>query len=258
MEAIAEIGSVAEYSTALRELGASGLQRPFWFRGHSNGPTYRLTASSNRSQQTKLNEGAMLKRFMQDAQGFLHDAPSGTWEWLFLAQHHGVPTRLLDWTENALVALYFACQPAAPTLEGVDPPPGDVWVLLPTTLNDAANTWRGLHPEDLPMFGIDSTLDKYHPLPTGPNAPQEPKNPIAAIATRSFRRISNQWGTFTITDQLEALEDHPQATSFLTRISVRANNKADLLDELKSIGIEERVIYPDLHRLGQRVREMFS
>lgn len=200
----------------------------------------------------------MLKRFMQDARTFLVDAPANDWEWLFLAQHHNVPTRLLDWTENALVALYFACEPVKAPLEGSPQPDGDVWVLLPTQLNKAMNSWSGQHPEDLPMFGVDSTLEKYHPLPKTPTPSQEPRNPIAALASRGFTRISNQWGTFTVTDQLIALEDHAYADSFLRRLSIDAATKADIIDELRSLGVEERIIYPDLHRLGQRVKEMFQ
>jgi hypothetical protein len=198
----------------------------------------------------------MLKRFMQDAQSFLVDAPTNKWEWLFLAQHHGVPTRLLDWSENALVALYFACEREESQLTGVPPSDGDVWVLMPAALNQASGTWTGQHAEDLPLFGVDESLEKYHPLSLVSS--QEPRNPVAALATRSFRRISHQWGTFTVTDQSVALEDQPGAERFLKRLAVSADAKLEILDELRSLGIEERVVYPDLHRLGARIKEVFT
>ena len=244
---------VSDYVAALKDLGIAGERPPFWFRGHSDA-MYRLVPHTMRTDAARTSERAMLRTFKQDAQTFLLNAPENDWEWLFLAQHHGVPTRLLDWSENALVGLYFATETSEGPLPGTDPPGGDVWVLVPTVLNE--RDWNAIHPSDIPMFGIDELLEPYHPL--AKIDAQQRRNAVAGLASRTFHRIASQWGTFTISLDDTPLESLTMEHRHLHRISVPANAKAQLRSELTYLGIEERVIYPDLHRLGARVKALFA
>lgn len=66
-------------------------------------------------KSVKDAERYMLSLFKQRAIPFLTFSPRNDWEWLALAQHHGLPTRLLDWSRNPLVAAYFAVNEEADT-----------------------------------------------------------------------------------------------------------------------------------------------
>src|SRR5690242_20596727 len=102
MTQIESVANLLEYLRAHQFTAARGR----WvFRGHADG-RYKLLSSVGRNAHTSDTraryEESMFNMFRRESQGYLPSVPGSDWDWLALAQHHGLPTRLLDWTYNPL------------------------------------------------------------------------------------------------------------------------------------------------------------
>lgn len=126
-----KVNSFNEYINVIKKIKRKNNNRLLWFRGQSNS-NYRLEPSILRNAyvvKNKFHENIeprpvsydnsgeivyypstinMLNEFKKIAEKHLRVAPRNDFEWLFVAQHYGVPTILLDWTTDPLVSLFFS------------------------------------------------------------------------------------------------------------------------------------------------------
>ena len=94
------INNIPEYISSITDLRST--HDKLWFRGHPN-VEYFLQPTVYRSPYSWKNERSLLHQFKARAARFIDNPPTTNIEWLFIMQHHATPTRLLDWSENAII-----------------------------------------------------------------------------------------------------------------------------------------------------------
>lgn len=242
-----EIRSIQDLLGALQPITADGGE--YWYRGHRDSG-WLLEPSVFRVPAHRDGEQSMLDRFRQEAATVGLPFAFDDWGWVTFAQHHGLPTRLLDWSQNPLVGLYFACQRGEETQPEDFEAEGELIVINPRDLNEEAGDVGGGHP--LLLKDGHSILDHYRP---GYDASQRWR-PRAVIAPMSFDRIRFQTGTFTVSQRPAEGTSNSQlgAARSLRRFTVPSDAKQSLRGELQTLGVSEVTIYRDLDRIAGAIR----
>lgn len=192
---------------------------PRWlFRGQSENWPPRPSVGRIRNYEPTAEIKAFLA-FKSGAISYIDRSQiDNDWEWLALAQHHGLPTRLMDWTTNALVAFYFACRNGSE--EGKD---GVVLALDSTDLAYAGGP--GTDP-----FSIEETMLLQPP----------------AVA----RRIVAQRGQFTV----HHAPNSDWVPDKLDRFPIPANMKASVQRSLYALGVDDAFLMADLDGLASTLK----
>ena len=199
-------------------------------------------------------EQHLLRNFRKYAQRAASPGDS-VWNWLAVAQHHGLPTRLLDWTYSPYVALHFVTEDV--DRYGVD---GIVWCidynrtnqLLPDRLK-AILADEGSDVFTAEMLGRASgTLQEFDRLSTS--------DFVAFFEPPSLDdRIVVQFALFSLVSNprlsLETwLVHHPDT---FRRVIIPAELKWEVRDKLDQANISERVLYPSLDGLSQWLKRYY-
>jgi hypothetical protein len=174
--------------------------------------------------------------------------PVDKWEWYFTMQHYGSPTRLLDWTDGALLALYFAIGRSDGSADAA------VWVLDPFWLN------RHFHNNDsifLPHWdAADAFLREIytggHRFPDMPAAIDPPHLSHRFGAQRSHFTIHGN-KPFDLSTVCEELAD-PR----LVKITIAAQGIRIMKKDLRTCGIVETTIFPDLEGLSRELTAAYA
>jgi hypothetical protein len=217
---------------------------PLFYRGHANAE-WHLLPSIGRIEWMAGIQGAFVEHnayyeFITRAGSLLPEGVS-SWNVAFAMQHHGLPTRLLDWSDTFAVAVHFALGLPRNDSSAID---SAIWILDPTVLNRQTIKMSGIfHPTELEADYSELFVSRTKTLPGG----------LAAILPlRHHPRVFSQRGAFTVhADLAKPLETlYPSAVK---KVLLPASARAGARLFLELAGISEFSLFPDLDGLAREL-----
>jgi hypothetical protein len=261
---ISSLGEFIDRVTPTAPDRVTGRRRDFGvYRGSSDADAPLLTSLDRLGgvcpPHTKADlEEHLLRNYMRYSRPHVGNEPVDDWEHLISAQHHGVPTRVLDWTYSPLVAAFFATRPGE---GGGEERARAVWRL----------DWQAMHRKfDFPALALftkdlaallsdDAHASPWQLFARAPSAPPfaclvEPPSFDARIVAQAavFTLCSDKWHAF------DAFLEAHELKQTLTRFLIAPGDVARFRDQLDLVGVDERRLFPDLDGVAAAIRRYYA
>ncbi len=251
-DCITRLSHLVDYAVTIAQTHKT---RDIWWRGQArvgdSGGPWTLVPGAYRKGYTRVAEISNISRFMAKARSRHTSCPpdDSLADWVFLMQHYGLPTRLLDWTESPWVAAFFAIMDE-PKAEHEPESDAVIWALNPTKLNLAQIG----KPTIVGPMSRESILLLR---PAFDISAPESSLVLAISAPEIDPRMAAQLSTFTLHGSSVSLEELQDKSTplFLHKAIIPGTAKHDLRVELECMGTRLENLYPDLEHLAQALKD---
>ena len=199
-----------------------------FFRGVSNA-THDLIPSIARlgksREEIESIEKDIFALFKLEAAPYINKVPDTEWEWLMLAQHHGLNTRLLDWSRNPLIGAYFA------SLKYKNEKDGAIWC---------------------------ASIEFMHPDECKNLLPYDVEDVRGVFPYHISPRIKAQDGVFTCHPTSDLIDSkYPLNLSLYDKYIIPKDKKEEFQKDLKLLGINHSTVFPEIDGLCKFFNERY-
>lgn len=252
------VSSISDLVKEVLNLSTSlGKDAPLWFRGESCSEfdlQPSLLRDGKDSDEVYERERRLITRFRQRGVAYWPEGiAQDDWSQLFAMQHYGIPTRLLDWTENLFVATYFSLSGKAPHSAPCACKPV-IWCMNPVRWNRQMPGLSEYGESIQILTTVDEELENYRPDTTK----RRSRSPVAMYGSHNSNRIVAQRGTFMVwggdvSSMKSFAESAPE--DLLVKIVIEGD-RFELFNEVKFLGFDETMIFPELPSLAAELKRI--
>jgi hypothetical protein len=250
------IKNIQEFINLIEDFVIQGFS---FFRGDKNCVNYELVPNLFKKKNCSLidHQETMINDFTFLSIGRNNSPTNGPFEEMLNAQHYELPTRLLDWTESALIALYFSVHndPDKTREDSI------VWVLNPSGINSHISFMSEIYHKGALYVGasydsLDIELTTYY---NSPNISE--LYPVAVKTRRINPRIDAQRGVFLIyckNSDTKCLTKYNDANKFLRKINIDKKDAAKIQKQLESVGMTQYSLFPEMKSIAEDIVKRYK